>query len=204
MFAKRVTATGQAVARPVAAGDQVGRRLRRLVGRGRLQGELLPVGKPIVGAVGLVARRRRPRAPPHRADTPRAASTCPSRSCRMLRAGSAWTVPTIVSAARWKTVSTSWSSITRDTRPSSMSEPASSATASSIPRSARVEGRSLGVRRSSETTRTPLSSSALHNHAPTNPRPPVTSATLIDPPSLNACPPSPTSARAARRPTTGR
>ena len=69
------------VAVPVAARDQVGRRLRRLVGRGRLEREVLPVGQLVVRAVGLVGggddhpSTRRSRGTPGAESTFRARST---------------------------------------------------------------------------------------------------------------------------------
>ena len=89
---------------PVAAGDQVGRRLRRLVRRRRLEREVL-LGRAARRARRRPCRRRR-RRPARRRSSRHASSRVqvPRTLVSKPRTGDSATVPTIVSAARWKTV----------------------------------------------------------------------------------------------------
>ena len=168
----------QSVARPVGAGDQVGGRLRRLVRRGRPQREVLRVGELLVGAVGLVGGGEDDPLDPVLRGMPPASSRCRGRWCRRPRRGRP-------ARCRRSSPRPDGRPCRRRGRPASgradRRRPASRSPRRRRPRCrsgrASTAGRGASAGRS-ETTSTPRSSRALQSQAPTNPRPPVTSATL--------------------------
>ena len=155
-------------------GRSVRRGLAGLVGRGRLKGEVLAVGELLVSTVGLVRGCDDDPSTPWRRQAS-SSNQVPRTLASKLGSGEDAAMPTIVWAARWKTVPAPCSASARST----VSPPLVGRPPPRPPRPrSRAEGGGGAPLAGSAVEgddRSPRSSSALQSQAPTNPRPPVTS-----------------------------